>query len=287
MIDGSDLTNYGFATHGFVGTAFDNDHNEFKPALIELSSIDEFKPASIDKASTLQDQLNLILADFYTHSPCTPCSANAVNSKEHQLGLCSIQKIDPQRHPTREETVPSDIDSIQESVATVTIPADVRLPQHTTWLIKMQVVGLCSSTVAKQNTYCDHLVLVKGKVSLLLFQDLEQWPELVLGGGDSIGDGYWLKMILEKSTSKKIEDEVQRIENKAKTGSGGGPPPFTVAATVDRWSGDDAGTVITPRGTTQVVTRGILMIGVRGTVQVYEVVSTRNDPEAHVAASHW
>ncbi|GJZ73295.1 hypothetical protein Tco_0637441 [Tanacetum coccineum] len=91
----------------------------------ELSSIDEFKPASIDKASTLQDQLNLILADFYTHSPCTPCSANAVNSKEHQLGLCSIQKIDPQRHPTREETVPSDIDSIQESVATVTIPADI------------------------------------------------------------------------------------------------------------------------------------------------------------------
>ncbi|GJX47535.1 hypothetical protein Tco_0272725, partial [Tanacetum coccineum] len=82
--------------------------------------------------------------------------------------------------------------------------------------------------------------------------------------------------------------------------SGGGPavvrrwsaavdrrwPPLT--ATVDRWwSGDGAGTVITPRGTTQVVTRGILMIGVRGTVQVYEVVSTRNDPEAHVAASHW
>ncbi|GJR97329.1 putative ribonuclease H-like domain-containing protein [Tanacetum coccineum] len=59
-------------------------------------------------------------------------------------------------------------------------------------------------------------------------------------------------------------------------------PPLTSA--VDRWSGDDAGTVITPRGTTQVVTRGILMIGVRGTVQVYEVVSMRNDPEAHVAS---
>ncbi|GKC14521.1 hypothetical protein Tco_1011303, partial [Tanacetum coccineum] len=36
-----------------------------------------------------------------------------------------------------------------------------------------------------------------------------------------------------------------------------------------------------------VVTRGILMIGVRGTVPVYKVVSTRNDPEAHVATSHW
>ncbi|GKC01897.1 hypothetical protein Tco_0993507, partial [Tanacetum coccineum] len=53
------------------------------------------------------------------------------------------------------------------------------------------------------------------------------------------------------------------------------------------WSGDGARTVITPRGTTQVVIRDILMIGVRGTVQVYEVISTRNDPEAHVAASHW
>ncbi|GJV47796.1 hypothetical protein Tco_1438008 [Tanacetum coccineum] len=61
----------------------------------ELSSIDEFKLASIDKASTLQHLLNLILADFYTHSPCTPCSANVVNSKEQQLGLCAIQKIDP------------------------------------------------------------------------------------------------------------------------------------------------------------------------------------------------
>ncbi|GJV56573.1 hypothetical protein Tco_1457578 [Tanacetum coccineum] len=101
---------------------------------LELSSIDEFKPASIDKASTLQHLLNLILAYFYTHSPCTPCSANAVNCKEQQLGLCGIQKIDPQRHPTKEGTVPSDIDSIQESVATVTIPADVvRLPQHTTY----------------------------------------------------------------------------------------------------------------------------------------------------------
>ncbi|GJU61260.1 DNA helicase [Tanacetum coccineum] len=84
----------------------------------ELSSIDEFKPTSIDKASTLQHLLNLILADFYTHSPCTPCSANAVNCKEQQLGLCGIQKIDPQRHPTKEGTVPSDIDSIQESVRT-------------------------------------------------------------------------------------------------------------------------------------------------------------------------
>ncbi|GJS77749.1 hypothetical protein Tco_0727630, partial [Tanacetum coccineum] len=61
----------------------------------QLSSIDEFKPTSIDKASTLQHLLNLILADFYTHPPCTPCSANAVNSKEQQLGLCAIQKIDP------------------------------------------------------------------------------------------------------------------------------------------------------------------------------------------------
>ncbi|GJW10379.1 hypothetical protein Tco_1576206 [Tanacetum coccineum] len=60
-----------------------------------------------------------------------------------------------------------------------------------------------------------------------------------------------------------------------------------LTATVDRWSGEGAGTVITSRGTTQVVTRGILMIGVRGTLQVYEVVSTRNDPEAHVSASHW
>ncbi|GKD84376.1 hypothetical protein Tco_1355530, partial [Tanacetum coccineum] len=33
------------------------------------------------------------------------------------------------------------------------------------------------------------------------------WPELVLGGSDSISDGYRLKMILGKSTSKKIEDE--------------------------------------------------------------------------------
>ncbi|GKE42652.1 ELL-associated factor 1-like protein, partial [Tanacetum coccineum] len=129
----------------------------------ELSSIDEFKPASIDKASTLQHLLNLILAYFYTHSPCTPCmyfnrrcyfpshiyvlliyafdnescvdsgSANAINSKEQQLGLCGIQKIDLQGHPTKEGIVPSDIDSIQESVATVTIPEDVvRLPQHTT-----------------------------------------------------------------------------------------------------------------------------------------------------------
>ncbi|GJZ19834.1 hypothetical protein Tco_0556424 [Tanacetum coccineum] len=65
--------------------------------------------------------------------------------------------------------------------------------------------------------------------------------------------------------------------------------PLTTA--VDRWSGggsgDGAGTVITIRGTTQVLTSAIIMIGVRGTVQVYEVVSTRNDPEAHVAASHW
>ncbi|GJV52447.1 hypothetical protein Tco_1448188 [Tanacetum coccineum] len=100
----------------------------------ELSSIDEFKPTSIDKASTLQHLLNLILADFYTHPPCTPCSANVVNSKEQQLGLCAIQKIDPRRHPTKEGTVLFDIDSIQESVATVTIPADVvRLPQHTTY----------------------------------------------------------------------------------------------------------------------------------------------------------
>ncbi|GJV75026.1 hypothetical protein Tco_1506610 [Tanacetum coccineum] len=28
MIDGSDLTNYGFATHGFVGTAFDDNHRK-------------------------------------------------------------------------------------------------------------------------------------------------------------------------------------------------------------------------------------------------------------------
>ncbi|GKE26184.1 hypothetical protein Tco_1441568, partial [Tanacetum coccineum] len=43
--------------------------------------------------------------------------------------------------------------------------------------------------------------------------------------------------------------------------SGGGLPPLTA---VDRWSGggsgDDDGIVPTPRGTTQVVTRGILMI---------------------------
>ncbi|GJS98550.1 zinc finger BED domain-containing protein RICESLEEPER 2-like protein [Tanacetum coccineum] len=32
MIDGSDLTNYGFATHGFVGTAFDDDHSKKKLA---------------------------------------------------------------------------------------------------------------------------------------------------------------------------------------------------------------------------------------------------------------
>ncbi|GKE21087.1 hypothetical protein Tco_1432599 [Tanacetum coccineum] len=62
-------------------------------------------------------------------------------------------------------------------------------------------------------------------------------------------------------------------------------PPLTVA--VDRWSGDGAGTVITPRGATQVVTRGILMIGVRGTVHVYEVISMWNDPEAHVASKDW
>ncbi|GJU87157.1 putative reverse transcriptase domain-containing protein [Tanacetum coccineum] len=71
----------------------------------ELSSIDEFKPASIDKASTPQHLLNLILADFYTHSPCTPCSANAVNSKEQQLGLCdssaSNTSIRDRRHVPR------------------------------------------------------------------------------------------------------------------------------------------------------------------------------------------
>nr|GEV04122.1 hypothetical protein [Tanacetum cinerariifolium] len=32
MIDGSGLTNYGFATHGFVGTAFDDDHSKKKLA---------------------------------------------------------------------------------------------------------------------------------------------------------------------------------------------------------------------------------------------------------------
>ncbi|GJZ15240.1 gamma-glutamyltranspeptidase 1 [Tanacetum coccineum] len=31
MIDGSDLTNYGFATYGFVGTAFDDDHRNVWP----------------------------------------------------------------------------------------------------------------------------------------------------------------------------------------------------------------------------------------------------------------
>ncbi|GJW18656.1 hypothetical protein Tco_0026092 [Tanacetum coccineum] len=61
---------------------------------------------------------------------------------------------------------------------------------------------------------------------------------------------------------------------------------------VDRRSGggrrcDGARTVITPRGTTQVVTRGILMIGVRGTVQVYEVVSTMKDLDGHVAGNDW
>ncbi|GKA47721.1 hypothetical protein Tco_0740604 [Tanacetum coccineum] len=53
------------------------------------------------------------------------CSVNALNNKEQQLGLCGIQNIAPQRHPTKERTVPSDIDMIQESVATVTTPADV------------------------------------------------------------------------------------------------------------------------------------------------------------------
>nr|GEY29722.1 hypothetical protein [Tanacetum cinerariifolium] len=44
-------------------------------------------------------------------------------------------------------------------------------------------------------------------------------------------------------------------------------PPLTVVATIDRWSGggsvDDAETVIMPRDTTQVVTRGHLMIGMQ------------------------
>ncbi|GJS58275.1 ribonuclease H-like domain-containing protein [Tanacetum coccineum] len=45
----------------------------------------------------------------------------------------------------------------------------------------------------------------------------------------------------------------------------------------DWWSGDGAGTVITPRGTTQVVTRGILMIGVRasGTPEVTPFVESK------------
>ncbi|GKB18605.1 hypothetical protein Tco_0852528 [Tanacetum coccineum] len=44
----------------------------------------------------------------------------------------------------------------------------------------------------------------------------------------------------------------------------GGQPWLTGGPAV---SGDGSGTVITPRGTTQVVTRSILMIGVRGAVQ--------------------
>nr|GEW06942.1 hypothetical protein [Tanacetum cinerariifolium] len=62
-------------------------------------------------------------------------SLNALNNKKQQLGLCNIQNIAIQRHPPKEGTVPSDIDSIQESIAMVTTPTDViRLPQHTTYM---------------------------------------------------------------------------------------------------------------------------------------------------------
>ncbi|GKD73720.1 hypothetical protein Tco_1332002 [Tanacetum coccineum] len=57
-----------------------------------------------------------------------------------------------------------------------------------------------------------------------------------------------------------------------------------LTAVVDRWSGDGAETVITPRGTTHVVTRVILMIGVRGTV--HRIAGTRF-LEGYVACSHW
>ncbi|GKF57917.1 hypothetical protein Tco_0171454, partial [Tanacetum coccineum] len=59
-------------------------------------------------------------------------------------------------------------------------------------------------------------------------------------------------------------------------------PPLTAA--VDRWSDNGARTVITPRGTTQVVTRGILMIGVRG--NVHRNAGTRF-LGGYVACSHW
>ncbi|GJZ62527.1 hypothetical protein Tco_0618664, partial [Tanacetum coccineum] len=59
-------------------------------------------------------------------------------------------------------------------------------------------------------------------------------------------------------------------------------PPLT--AVVDWWSGDGAGTVITPRGTAHVVTRCILMIGVRGTV--HRIAGTRF-LEGYVICSYW
>ncbi|GKB88026.1 hypothetical protein Tco_0960298 [Tanacetum coccineum] len=62
-------------------------------------------------------------------------------------------------------------------------------------------------------------------------------------------------------------------------------PPLTAA--VDWWSGggsgDDAETMITPRGTTQVVTRGILLIRVRG--NVHRIAGTMF-LEGYVACSH-
>ncbi|GKA58770.1 hypothetical protein Tco_0758083, partial [Tanacetum coccineum] len=51
--------------------------------------------------------------------------ANALNSKEQHLGLCGKQKVAHQQHQTKGRTISSDIDSIQESVAMVTTPADV------------------------------------------------------------------------------------------------------------------------------------------------------------------
>ncbi|GKE28395.1 hypothetical protein Tco_1443779, partial [Tanacetum coccineum] len=62
----------------------------------------------------------------------------------------------------------------------------------------------------------------------------------------------------------------------------------SLTAAVDRWSSggscDGVGTVITLRGTTQVVTGGILMIGVRATV--HRIAGTRF-LEGYVACSHW